>query len=157
VLGADEDCYGAHKHIMSYLLYTQAGTNGSSIGVCRIGDATSETLLRTAHLPCLVNSDQFSMLGADEDCYGAHKRITSCLLHVNVGTNGSSIGVCRIGDATYETPLKLAISRARRLSRRPVDVRRQPRVSWCTQAYHELSITYTSWYEWFQYRSVLYW
>ena len=55
--GADEDYYGEHKHIMSYLLHIQAGTNGSSIGVCRIGDATSETLLRTAHLPCLVNSE----------------------------------------------------------------------------------------------------
>ena len=92
MLGADEDCYGAHKHIMSCLLHIQAGTNGSSIGVCRIGDATSETLLRTAHLPCLVNSDQFSVLGADEDCYGACIRILNHLLPIQVSKNGSIIG-----------------------------------------------------------------
>ena len=49
--GADEDCYGAHKRIMSRLLHIQVGMNGSSIGVCRIDDATSETLLRTVHFP----------------------------------------------------------------------------------------------------------
>ena len=97
------------------------------------------------------------MLGADEHCHGAYKRITSCLLHIRVGTNGSSIGVCRIDDATYEILWKLAISRARRLLRRPVDVRRQLRVLWCIQAYHESPIIYTSWYERFQYRLVLYW
>ena len=51
MLGADEDCYGAHKRIMSRLLYIQVGMNGSSIGVCRIDDATSETVLRTVHFP----------------------------------------------------------------------------------------------------------
>jgi len=96
------------------------------------------------------------VFGADEDCYGAYEYILCCLLHIQVGKNGSSIGVCRIGDATYEILWKLAISRARRLLRRPVDVRRQPRVLWCIQAYHELSITYESWYEWFQYRCVSY-
>ena len=51
MFAADKDCYGAYKRIMSRLLHVQVGTNGSSIGVCRIDDATSETLLRTAHFP----------------------------------------------------------------------------------------------------------
>ena len=41
---------------------------------------------------------------------------------------------------------------------RPVfGVGRERRLLWCTQAYHESPITYTRWYERFQYRCVSYW
>ena len=57
------------------------------------------------------------MFAADKDCYGAYKHIMSRLLHIQVGTNGSSIGWCCIGDATYETLWKLALSRGLRRAR----------------------------------------
>ena len=138
VLGADEDCYGAHKRIMSCLLHIQVGKSGSSIGWCCIGDATSETLLRTAHFPCWVNSEaifHFSVFNADEDCYGAYKRIMSRLLHIQVGTNGSSIGVCRIGDDTSETLWKMALSRGLRRARLFLGVWSRQRPLWCIHAY----------------------
>ena len=81
------------------------------------------------------------MLGADEDCCGAHKRIMSCLLHRQVGANGSVIGWCCIGDALYETLWKLALSRGLRRARLFIGVWSRRRLLWCTQAYNELPIT----------------
>ena len=82
------------------------------------------------------------MTGADEDCYVAYKRIMSHLLHIKVGTNGSSIGWCCIGDATYETLWKLALSRGLRRARLFLGVWRQRRPLWFIHAYPQSPTTH---------------
>ena len=83
----------------------------------------------------------FSVFGVNPECYGAYKRIMSRLLYIQVGTNGSSIGWCCIGDATYETLWKLALSPGLRRARLFLGVWSRRRPLWCIHTYPQSPTT----------------